>query len=108
MVACGVVAYSLRRIQNGEQVFVIPQKMLISLALFPLHQRQAALRRRFQYFYPLNCSVGLGVRNLSRGSRLEYLDQPLKGGLYLLRHRDEVNVVNGVVEENWRIIKRRH
>src|SRR5215510_5384234 len=108
MVARGVVAYSLRRIQNREQVFVFSQKMLISLALFPFHQRQAALRRRFQYFYLLNCVVGLGVRSLSSGSRLEHLDQPLNRGLYLLGDRDEVNIVNGVVEEQWRIVKRRH
>src|SRR5215510_5274057 len=99
MVARGVVAYSLRRIQNREQGFVFSQKMLISLALFPFHQRQAALRRRFQYFYPLNCVVGLGVRRLPRGSSLDHLGQSVKDGFSLLRDRNEVSEVNGVAEE---------
>src|SRR5882672_2507491 len=109
MSACGINAQSFYRIQNRKQGFVFSQKVLISLALFSFNQRQAAFRRRFQYFYSLNCTVGLGFRNLSRASSLkEQFGHPFNYGFNLLSDGDKITQVNDVAEEQWRILKRRH
>src|SRR5215475_4232952 len=108
MSARAIYAYGFYRIQNREQGFVFSQKILISLALFSFNQSHAALRRRFQYFYSLNRTVDLGRRDLSCATSLNDRLDALKNRLALLRDGDNVNVVNGVAEEQWRLIKRRH